>query len=117
MRGGKLRLARLGTAWLGCMCLAMALAAPAGAYVRDFEDRARDSAFNSLTQKLMSTACPPGKQAFGRGAGIIGGLDRGTAIQRLGPAIGATEPFQDHPNPWRLTAQSICASVTSTPPT
>jgi hypothetical protein len=117
MPGGKLRLGRPGTAVLGCMCFALALAAPAGAYIRDFEDRARESARNSLTQKLMSTACPPGKQAFGRGAGIIGGLDRNTAIQRLGPAIGATEPFQNDPNPWVLTAQSLCGSVTSTPPT
>jgi hypothetical protein len=119
MRGGKLRLARLGTAWLGCMCLAMALAAPAGAYVvRAAGTATLSHARDSSSPKTLSTIrlCREGTQEFGRGVQVFGGLDWGKAIQQLGTSVTITEPFSD-PNPWWFEVEVNCARVTSTPPT
>ena len=121
---------RVLVAALAALTGSLTAAAPAVAYLRDFQTVQAQSSLNSASAKTVISACPGGKVALSTGAVIsglptfpFGGATTDLGLQRMrlssdlgsGTQVSAVEadPVRQ---PWLLGVQNQCASVTNVPP-
>lgn len=105
--------------------LALALAAPAGAYVRDFQVNEMSAPFGDANRKTVQLGCPPdatSKLPIGAGANARKGAN--LAINQLiahSPSPGIfvsaneTDPAEQGKS-WSFTGQAFCVRQTDLPP-
>src|SRR5215212_521545 len=130
-RGARMRSRR---GWLvgltGVMCsAALAPAAHAGAFLRDFQTHQSQTSASTFPVRTLLTGCPPGKIAFGTGASALPGASgptiTGIGLHRMwltgapvGPGVLLSAVEADPESfSWLLFAQVQCAALTDTPPT
>lgn len=101
--------------------LALALAAPAGAWLRDFQSTQVLTPANSVSPKSLQFVCPGQKQAIGAGASIP--LVSNLALNKIWVLFGqraaltaAAETDTDAAR-WALTTRAWCVTNTAVRPT
>lgn len=98
----------------------LAVAAPAPAYLRDFQNTQVLTPFNSQTIKSLNFVCPNGKQVLGTGAGIplvsnLGIDNLWTFFGQRASFAGAAETDSESIS-WALTLRNWCATSTAVKP-
>jgi hypothetical protein len=112
---------RLLPALLGALALGLLTAAPAGAYLRDFQTVGLSSVINSTTVKSVSVPCPPGKLPLGAGGAVISpfgnlGLDNLWVFFGQGRTLNGGSETDSVGARWLVTGRSFCAAQTPTIP-
>jgi len=119
---GRRKYRRLLPALFAAVTLGLFAAAPAGAYLRDFQTVGLSSVVNSQTVKSVSVPCPPGKLALGAGGAVISPFAN-VGLDNLWVFFGQQRTFNGGAETdsigakWLVTGRSFCAaSVPILPP-
>lgn len=113
---------RVVTALVSAVVVALIAAAPAGAYLRDFQTVGLSSLNNSTTVKSVSVPCPPGKFALGAGGAVISpfgnlGLDNLWVFFGQFRAFNGGAETDAIASRWLVTGRVFCATqVPAVPP-
>jgi hypothetical protein len=106
---------------LGVVALGLIGAAPAGAYLRDFQTVGLSSLLNSTTVKSVSVPCPPGKLAIGTGGAVISPFGN-LGLDNLWVFFGQQRAFDGGAETdgigarWLVTGRAFCATQVGPPP-
>jgi hypothetical protein len=96
-------------------------AAPAGAWLRDFEARADRDPLTTSTRKTVSVVCPGGKRAIGSGA-FAGGVVRELALSKVWvdfgsrTVLGAAAATDTQLDRWSLESSAWCVAESAVRP-
>lgn len=106
---------RLLTALLSVAALGLISAAPAGAYLRDFQTVGLSSVINSQTVKSVSVPCPPGKLPLGAGGAVVPAIGN-LGLDNLWNFFGQQRTLNGGTETdavaarWLVTGRSFCAT-------